>query len=59
MESALRATGVWTAPQPSHPPQATAFGGTRFEYDEEHDLVEYERAVGLVGEGGGDTALRA
>lgn len=38
---------------------ATAFGGTRFEYDEEHDLVEYERAVGLVGEGGGDTALRA
>ncbi|RHD70956.1 hypothetical protein DW781_10895, partial [Olsenella sp. AM30-3LB] len=36
-----------------------ASGGTRVEYDEEPDLGEYDRAVGLAGGGGGHAALGA
>lgn len=59
MEAALRATGGVDGASVELSAAVAASGGTRVEYDEEPDLGEYDRAVGLAGEGGGDAALGA
>lgn len=59
MEAALRATGGVDGASVELSAAVAASGGTRVEYDEEPDLGEYDRAVGLAGGGGGHAALGA
>ena len=49
MEAALRATGGVDGASVELSAAVAASGGTRVEYDEEPDLGEYDRAVGLAG----------
>ena len=59
MEAALRATGGVDGASVELSAAVAASGGTRVEYDEEPDLGEYDRAVGLAGGVGGHAALGA
>lgn len=55
----MRATGGVDGASVELSAAVAASGGTRVEYDEEPDLGEYDRAVGLAGGGGGNAELGA